>query len=146
MTAHRGPGAQSIIVSPAGHLFFKGLPQMRPPKRPTPPSWDLAEVLRTLSQPPYEPLAQASDCHLSLKTAFLLAICTGFRASDICDLSVQDECLILQEDLFQVVLRPNPAFVGKSGPLARIHPVTLSAFPPPHEVNRIRESSPLFGS
>ena len=65
-----------------------------------------------------------------------MAICTGFRASDLVGLSIQDESLILQEDLSQVVLRPNPAFVGKSGPVAHIHPVTLSAFPPPEETDR----------
>ena len=47
--------------------------------------------------------------------------------------SIQDDCLILQDDLSQVMLRPNPAFVGKSGPLARIQPITLYAFPPPLE-------------
>ena len=96
----------------------------------------MAEVLRTLCHPPFEPLGEASDCHLSIKTAFLVAICTGFRASDLVGLSIQDECLILQEDLSQVVLRPNPAFIGKSGPSANIQPVTLAAFPPPGETDR----------
>ena len=136
LTAHRGPGMESIIGSPAGHLFFRGLLRMKPPKRPAPPQWDVAEVLRTLCLPPFEPLEEASDRHLSIKTAFLVAVCTGFRVSDLEGLSVQDECLILQEDLSQVVLRPNPAFIGKSGPSAQIQPVTLAAFPPPGEADR----------
>ena len=136
LTAHRGPNMASIIGSPAGHLFFKGLLRLRPPKKPAPPQWDVAEVLRTLCQPPFEPLAEASDRHLSIKTAFLLAVCTGFRVSDLVGLSIQDECLVLQDDLSQVVLRPNPAFIGKSGPTANIHPVTLVAFPPPGEDDR----------
>ena len=87
-------------------------------------------------QTPFEPLAEASDLHLSIKAAFLSAVCTGFRVSDLVGLSVQDECLILQDDLSQVVLRPNPAFIGKSGPTANIRPVTLVAFPPPGEQDR----------
>ena len=126
----------SVIGSHAGHLFFKGLLRLRPPKKPAPPQWDVAEVLRTLCQPPFEPLAEASDRHLSIKTAFLLAVCTGFRVSDLVGLSIQDGCLIPQDDLSQVVLRPNPASIGKFGPTADIRPVTLAAFPPPGEADK----------
>ena len=72
----------------------------------------------------------------SHKTAFLLAITTGLCASDLCGFSIQEDCLILQEDLSRVVLKPNPAFIGKSGPLARITPITLPAFPPPHKADQ----------
>ena len=136
LTAHRGPGMESIFESPAGHLYFRGLVRLRPPKRPAPPQWEVAEVLCALCLPPFEPLEEASDRHLTIKTAFLVAVCTGFRVSDLEGLSMQDECLILQEDLSQVVLRPNPAFIGKSGPSAQIQPVILAAFPPPGEADR----------
>ena len=132
----------SIFASPAGRLFFRGLARARPSLPPAPPLWDLAAVLRMLSQPPYEPLALADVRALSLETAFLLAVCTGLRVSDLVGFSVQDDCLTLQDDLSQVVLRPNPAFVGKSGPGARISPVTLYAFPPPGELD-VGGSRPL---
>ena len=130
MNVHCYREAEPIFTSHAGQLFFKGLARARPPKRPAPPSWDLAKVLDMLSRAPFEPLVRASDHHLSVKTAFLLAVCTGFRERDLVGLSIQDGCLILQEDLSQVTLKPNPAFVGKSGPMANIRPVTLYAFPP----------------
>ena len=93
--------------------------------------------------PPFEPLEEVSDHHLSIKAAFLVAVCTGFRVSDLEILSVQDECLILQEDLSQVVLRPNPAFLGWAGPSAQIQPTWLR-FPPPGEADG--ESLQLFCS
>ena len=116
---------------------------MRPPRRPAPPQWDVAEVLRTLCLPPFEPLEEASDHHLSVKTAFLVAVCTGFRVSDLEILSVQDECLILQEDLSQVVLRPNPAFLGKAGPSAQIQPAWLRFRPLVRLMERVCSFSAL---
>ena len=43
------------------------------------PSWSLPAVLRDLARPPFEPLAQASFYHLTLKTVFLSAIASGQR-------------------------------------------------------------------
>ena len=135
ISLHRDEEVDSIFTSHAGRLFLRGLARARPSLPPAPPLWDLAAVLRMLSQHPYEPLALADDRALSMKTAFLLAVCTGLRVSDLVGFSVQDDCLTLQDDLSQVVLRPNPAFVGKSGPGARITPITLYAFPPPGELD-----------
>ena len=105
----------------------------RPPRKTLSPPWEAQKVFELLSRAPYEPLDQADIKALSCKTAFLLAITTALRASDLCALSIQDECLIMEEDKSQVTLRPNPAFVGKSGPLATISPVVLHTFPPPGE-------------
>ena len=127
---------ETVLSSRAGALFLKGVARARPPSRPLVPSWDLGVVLEMLSRPPYEPLAAAGISYLSFKTAFLLAMSTALRVSDMCGFSIQDGCLVLQEDLSQVVLRPNPAFVGKSGPLVRIEPVVLHSFPPPDVVGR----------
>ena len=48
-----------------------------------PPAWDLNVVLRHLRQSPYEPLDQAPFEALTRKTAFLLALATAARVSEI---------------------------------------------------------------
>ena len=83
ISVHRDEDAEKVLSSPAGKRYFRGLARSRPPTQLAPPSWDLSSVLRTLCQPPFEPLAQADDRALSLKTAFLLAVCTGLRVSDM---------------------------------------------------------------
>ncbi len=47
------------------------------------PKWDLALVLRVLSQPPYEPLESIDFKNLSAKTVFLLLLATSRRRGDI---------------------------------------------------------------
>ena len=64
-------------------LFFL----QRPPSRSLIPSWSLPAVLNTLSEAPFEPLAKASLHHLTLKTAFLVAIASGQRRCTIHALS-----------------------------------------------------------
>ena len=50
---------------------------------PVLPQWDLGIVLEALSQPPYEPLREASFKHLTLKTVFLLAMASVGRHSEL---------------------------------------------------------------
>ena len=60
----------------------------KPPSRTLVPSWSLPAVLRALAKPPFEPLAQASFYHLSIKTVFLIAVASGHRRSSLHALTV----------------------------------------------------------
>ena len=55
----------------------------RPRVTPVLPQWDLGIVLEALSEPPYEPLREASFKHLTLKTVFLLAMASAGRRSEL---------------------------------------------------------------
>ena len=51
------------------------------------PLWDLVLVLGVLREPPYEPLRSLDRKTLTLKTAFLLMLASGRRASEVNSLS-----------------------------------------------------------
>ena len=55
----------------------------RPVQRSLTPKWDLSWVLVCLQKPPFEPLDKASKFHVTIKTAFLLALATAKRCSEI---------------------------------------------------------------
>ena len=55
----------------------------RPKGRRGIPSWNLSLVLHQLTKAPFEPLREASLKHLTFKTAFLLALGSGKRRSEI---------------------------------------------------------------
>lgn len=80
---------------------------------PTVPPWDLDLVLEAVSSPPFEPLTHTSLKWLSLKTAFLLAITSAKRISELHALSTHSDCCTFSPDGSAVVLRPNPAFLPK---------------------------------
>jgi hypothetical protein len=63
--------------------LLRGVFNRRPPKKAEIPIWDLAVVLKGLTQAPFEPMVSAKPKHLAWKTAFLLAICTASRSSDL---------------------------------------------------------------
>ena len=69
-------------------------------------------VLRALAQPPFEPLSKASLHHLSVKTAFLLAIASGQRRSTLHALSVAPGHLRWERQGVRLV--PNSTFVAKN--------------------------------
>ena len=68
--------------------LVKGMFVTRPPTRQLVPSWDLFRVLSTLSQPPFEPIGNATLLQLSIKVVFLLAVATSRRRSELHSLSV----------------------------------------------------------
>ena len=86
-------------------------------------------MLRSLTQPPYEPLDQSTLKFLSHKTAFLLAICSAKRLGELHALSVSGDCLRWKADDTGVSLWPNPAFLPKVvNPQTVNQVIELSAF------------------
>ena len=55
----------------------------RPVQRSLTPKWDLSWVLVCLLKAPYEPRDKVSKLHVRFKTAFLLALATAKRCSEI---------------------------------------------------------------
>ena len=101
--------------------FLRGAHRLRPGRALRAPSWDLTMVLHSLAEAPYEPLDTAELKWLTQKTAFLLAICSAKRVSELHALSVSDQCLRWKADYTGVSLWPNPSFLPKV-----VNPQTLN--------------------
>lgn len=112
-TFHDTLGGLSVGKHPIVSQFLKGANRLRPGRSLRAPSWDLPLVLRSLATAPYEPLEQSDFKFLSHKTAFLLAICSAKRVSELHALSVSSECLRWRAEYAGVSLWPNPFFLPK---------------------------------
>ncbi|KAI5103676.1 legumain precursor [Silurus meridionalis] len=84
---HAPVAGQSLGRDPLLTRFLCGTQRLRLVVQPRVPGCDLAVVLEALSEPPFEPLTEASWRHLTVKTAFLPAICFLRRVGDLQALS-----------------------------------------------------------
>ena len=104
----------------------------RPKGRRGIPSWNLSLVLHKLTKAPFEPLKEASLKHLTFKTVFLLALCSGKRRSEIH--AWLHKNIRHQSDWSKVSLYPSPSFLSKNqlakeGPDS-VAPVVIPALAP----------------
>ena len=88
-------GYRTVIVDtlgPAGHHISQSLDLNRllssfhrdhPKSSRNLPKWNLSVVLNELTKAPFEPMKDTDLKHLTLKTAFLLALAPGKRRSEI---------------------------------------------------------------
>ncbi len=89
LSAYHSPlDGNTVGKHPLVIRFLRGALMTRPPVRSRVPTWDLAVVLEALCKPPFEPIEEISDRHLSLKSTFLLAITSLKRVGDLQALSV----------------------------------------------------------
>ncbi|KAE8636869.1 hypothetical protein XENTR_v10003178 [Xenopus tropicalis] len=102
---------QRIALLPDVRTFLQGVSHLHPPFRDPIPPWDLNLVLTALQAAPFEPLATIPLAWVSWKTAFLLAIASARRVSELSSLSCQSPYLIFHED--RTVLRTIPSFTPK---------------------------------
>lgn len=79
----------SLTHHPLVHRFLWGATDLRPPVIHRYPTWDLTKVLLAPTGPPFEPLRDTSLHYLSLKVAFLVAITSTRRISELAALSVR---------------------------------------------------------
>jgi integrase len=105
----------------------------RPAHQRTVPAWDLALVLKALTEPPFEPLERADMKILSYKTAFLLALATGSRVSELH--AIDEKSIAFSEGHLEVSFAPAIQFLSKTQKaedvqraLTRISVKSLSAF------------------
>ncbi|KAI2643104.1 hypothetical protein H4Q32_027660 [Labeo rohita] len=131
IAAYHAPlGGLSVGRNPLVTRFLRGALRLRPPVRPRVPSWDLSVVLEALCLPPFEPLEEISDCHLSFKTSFLLALSSLKRVGDLQALSVAPSFLDFAPGLSKAFLHTRTGYVPKV-PSSAPRPVVLQAFCPP---------------
>ena len=77
------------------------------------PAWDLFLVLASLRSTPFEPLSSCSLKYLSWKTAFLIALASGRRCSEVSHLSGLPADILWLKD-GSVVLHFLPEFLAKN--------------------------------
>ncbi|XP_063406029.1 uncharacterized protein LOC134689987 [Mytilus trossulus] len=77
--------------------LIKGVFNSRPPKVVLLPEWDLPLVLKKLKQAPFEPMKHAHLKFISWKTAFLIAITSFRRCSDLQSLCIGEESIVVQK-------------------------------------------------
>ncbi|XP_073434410.1 uncharacterized protein [Dendrobates tinctorius] len=109
--------------------FIKAASRSRPIVKNRLTPWDLNLVLTAMTEAPFEPILSASIRSLSLKIAFLIAITSARRVSDIQALSRRPPFLQVKED--RVILRPDPAYLPKvASSFHRSQEIVLPSFLP----------------
>ncbi len=125
---HSPLGGQSIDWHALVVSFLKGARRLHPPCPPSVPPWDLDVVLRSLSQPLFEPLASVDMKELSIKTALLLALASAMDIGDLHTFFVDSDCIRFGPGDCSVTLWPRPGYVPKSLSTSfRTQTVSLSA-------------------
>ena len=78
-----GPAVHHIAQSSDLHRLLSSFHRDRPKSSRNLPKWNLSVVLNELTKAPFEPMKDTDLKHLTLKTAFLLALASGKRRSEI---------------------------------------------------------------
>ena len=112
--------------------LFRGFKRERPFPSKHVVQWDILLVLKFLQSPRFRNTSATSDKDITLKTAFLLAMASGKRGSELHALQAEVEWLSQCDKRF-VRLRPNLSFVSKthltSGGKGVLVPFTIPALP-----------------
>ena len=122
-----GPTAHHIAHNADLHRLLSSFHRDRPKSSRNLPKWNLSVVLNELTKAPFEPMKDTDLKHLTLKTAFLLALAFGKRRSEI-HAWVANKVSNLGQ-LEKVALFPSSDFIAKNQ-LARegsqsVSPVTI---------------------
>ena len=78
-----GPAGHHIAQSSDLHRLLSSVHRDRPKSSRNLPKWNLSVVLHELTKVPFEPMKDTDLKHLTLKTAFLLALASSKRRSEI---------------------------------------------------------------
>ena len=74
-----GPTAHHIAHNADLHRLLSSFHRDRPKSSRNLPKWNLSVVFNQLTKAPFEPMKDTDLKHLTLKTAFLLALASGKR-------------------------------------------------------------------
>ena len=102
-----------IGSNPVLSELIRSFELQRPVQRSLTPKWDLSWVLVGLQKPPFEPLDKASKFHVTIKTAFLLALATAKRCSEIHALAMDSQHLRFSQSDGSVSLILKSGFLAK---------------------------------
>ena len=121
--------AQHIAHNADLHRLLSSFHRDRPKSSRNLPKWNLSVVPNELTKAPFEPMKDTDLKHLTLKTAFLLALASGKRRSEIPAWVANKVSNLGQWE--KVALFPSYAFIAKNQ-LARegsqsVSPVTIPA-------------------
>ncbi|KAI2668801.1 hypothetical protein H4Q32_005606 [Labeo rohita] len=131
IAAYHAPlGGLSVGKNPLVTRFLHSALRLRPLVRPRVPSWDLSVVLEALCRPPFEPIEEISDRHLTIKTVLLIALSSLKRVGDLQALSVAPSFLDFAPGLAKTFLYPRSGYVPKV-PSSAARPVVQAFCPPP---------------
>ena len=124
-----GPWGQHIAHNEDLHRLLSSFHRDRPKSSRNLPKWNLSVVLNELTKAPFEPMKDTDLKHLTLKTAFLLALASGKRHSKIHAWVANKVSNLGQWE--KVALFPSSDFIAKNQ-LARegsqsVSPVTIPA-------------------
>ena len=124
-----GPTAQHIAHNADLHRLLSSFHRDRSKSSRNLPKWNLSVVLNELTKAPFEPMKDSDLKHLTLKTAFLLALASGKRRSEIHAWVANKVANLGQWE--KVALFPSSDFIAKNQ-LARegsqsVSPVTIPA-------------------
>lgn len=112
ITAYRrSPTQESFFRIPVVKDFLEGLRKVYPPTRAPYVPWELNVVLTKLMGPPFEPIHKSTLQHLSWKVAFLVAITSVRRVSELQALCCNVPYTVFHSN--RVVLRTHPSFLPK---------------------------------
>ena len=124
-----GPTAQHIAHNADLHRLLSSFHRDRPKSSRNLPKWNLSVVVNELTKAPFKPMKDSDLKHLTLKTAFLLALASGKRRSEIHAWVANKVANLGQWE--KVALFPSSDFIAKNQ-LARegsqsVSPVTIPA-------------------
>ncbi|XP_078239075.1 12S rRNA N(4)-cytidine methyltransferase METTL15 isoform X1 [Pogona vitticeps] len=103
--------SSKLFSHPTVKKFLKGLNNMCPLQQRITPQWSLQLVLNTLIRHPFEPMACIEFKFLILKTAFLVAITSAKRASELAALQADPPFIQFHSD--KVTLYFDVSFLPK---------------------------------
>ena len=124
-----GPAGHHIAQSSYLHRLLSSFHRDHPKSSRNLPKWNLSVVLNDLTKAPFEPMKDTNLKHLTLKTAFLLALASVKRLSEIHAWVANKVSNLGQWE--KVALFPSSDFIAKNQ-LARegsqsVSPVTIPA-------------------
>ena len=118
-----GPAGHHTAQSSDLHRLLSSFHRDRPKSSRNLPKWNLSVVLNELTKASFEPMKDTYLKHLTLKTAFLLALVSGKRRSEIHAWITNKVSNLGQWE--KVALFPSSDFIGcQSVSLLTIHALT----------------------
>jgi hypothetical protein len=86
--------------------WIKGAKRSRPVIKDVVPRWNLSLVLNALMEKPYEPAFKADIDVWTRKTAFILAITSASRCSELQALDIRPELTVFRKEAVSLCLNP----------------------------------------